>query len=358
MEQNENNQDEIIKEEPQQNKTYKEPKKKRFFQRIKDNHCIGIDLGTTNTIIYSKGEGVILREPSRIAIKKETKEVLAVGNEAKKMAGRIPENIIAISPLEKGVIADFDTTSKMIQLFIKNSCNNKKFSRLNVNVCAPYCITSVERRALTESIKNLGIKNVTLIEEPLAAAMGAGIDISEPIGSMVVDIGGGTTEIAVTSLGGIVIGVSTGIGGDMLDQSIIEYVKKEFNLLIGEKTAEIIKIEIGSVIKGLDLQLEIKGRDLLTGLPSSKIITSDNVVDAIGLEISKIISDIKQTLEKSPPELISDIITTGITLTGGGALLRGMDKLVEKETLVNVRVADNPLDCVAVGTGLSCGIIK
>lgn len=347
-----------IQEESQTSSIDIDSKEKKFFQRIKDSHCIGIDLGTTNTIIYSKGEGVILREPSRIAIRKGTRDVLAVGHEAKKMTGRTPGDIVAIRPLEKGVIADFDTTSKMIQLFIKRSCKNKRFSKLTVNVCAPYCITSVERRALIESIKSLGIKNVNLIEEPLAAAMGAGIDIAAPIGSMVVDIGGGTTETAVTSLGGIVIGVSTGIGGVALDEAIIEYVKKEFNLLIGERTAEKIKIEVGSVIKGLDLSLEIKGRDLVSGLPASKIITSDNVVDAIGVDISKITSDIKQTLEKSPPELVADIITNGITLTGGGALLRGLDELIEKETLVNVRVADNPLDCVAIGTGLSCGVLK
>lgn len=318
---------------------------------------IGIDLGTANTIVYSDGK-VLLREPSVVALYTDTGEILAAGEDAKQMIGRTPGNIIAMHPLKNGVIADFDITCAMIQYYIKKGCGKGRLSNVDVNICAPYGVTDVEKNAIRESVGRLGVKNVTLIEEPLAAAIGAGLPVSEPLGCMIVDIGGGTTETAVISLGGIVVGVSTRIGGDVLDESIMAYIKKEYNLLIGEKTAETLKIKIGTVDEKRKDELEIRGRDLITGLPASKVITSKEVFEAIRANISEMIQDIKITLEKAPPELASDIISNGITLTGGGALLNGLPKLIEKEALVPVKIAPNPLDCVAIGTGLSLSAEK
>lgn len=323
-----------------------------FKERKKLSRCIGIDLGTANTIVYTNGE-IVLREPSVVAVNSKTKEILAVGEEAKRMLGRTPASIVALNPLEGGVIADYDIACNMIKYFLKKACGKNKLSKLTVNICAPYGVTDVEKRAIKDSIVNLGVKNVSLIEEPLAAAIGAGLEVAEPIGSMVVDIGGGTTETAIISLGGIVLGVSTRVGGRVLDESIANYVKKKHNLLIGERTAEKLKLEIGTVDQNRNISMEVNGRDLLNGLPSSRLITSLDVYEAIKGNVEDIIVDIKATLEKCPPELISDILTNGITLSGGGALLHGIRELLEKETLIPVQMAKAPLDCVAIGTGIA-----
>lgn len=351
--------DKIEKVEIQQEKKVeceekKDVKKFSLFKKDKRVQRIGIDLGTANTILYSNGK-IILREPSVVALHRESGEMLAAGSEAKKMIGRTPGSIVAINPLRSGVIANFDITCRMIEFFLKKACG-RRLARYTVRVCAPYGITDVEKRAIKESILTLGVKNVSLIEEPLAAAIGANLKVSEPTGSMVVDIGGGTTETAMISLGGIVTGISTRIGGDVLDESIVAYVRKHYNLLIAEKMAERLKMKIGTVDENRKDEMEIRGRDLVTGLPSSRIITSANVFEAIKGDVFELIQDIKATLEKSPPELASDIICNGIVLTGGGALLDGLDRLIERETLVPVRVAENPLDCVAIGTGLSLDV--
>ncbi|MCX7884472.1 MAG: rod shape-determining protein [Caloramator sp.] len=316
---------------------------------------MGIDLGTANTLVYVKGKGIILREPSVVAIKNDnTKAVLAVGNEAKEMIGRTPGNIVAIRPLKDGVIADFDITQTMLKMFIKKVTNNSSFVRPRIVVCFPSGVTEVEKRAIEEATKQAGASEVYLMEEPMAAAIGAGLPVSEPTGSMVVDIGGGTTEVAVISLGGIVTSKSLRIAGDELDQSIVTYIKKEYNLMIGERTAEQIKITIGSAFpKEEEKTMEIKGRDLITGLPKIITITSQEIREAIKEPVESIIDSIKSTLEKTPPELAADIMDKGIMITGGGALLQGLDELINKETHMPVRIAENPLDCVALGAGKS-----
>lgn len=316
---------------------------------------MGIDLGTANTLIYVKGKGIILREPSVVAIKNDnSKAVLAVGNEAKEMIGRTPGNIVAIRPLKDGVIADFDVTQTMLKMFIKKVTNNSTFVRPRIVVCFPSGVTEVEKRAIEEATKQAGASEVYLMEEPMAAAIGAGLPVSEPTGSMVVDIGGGTTEVAVISLGGIVTSKSLRIAGDELDQSIVTYIKKEYNLMIGERTAEQIKMEIGSAFpKDEEKTMEIKGRDLITGLPKIITITSDEIREAIKEPVAAIIDAIKSTLEKTPPELAADIMDKGIMITGGGALLQGFDELIKKETHMPVHIAENPLDCVALGAGKS-----
>ncbi|QCX32493.1 rod shape-determining protein [Caloramator sp. E03] len=316
---------------------------------------MGIDLGTANTLIYVKGKGIILREPSVVAIKNDnSKAVLAVGNEAKEMIGRTPGNIVAIRPLKDGVIADFDITQTMLKMFIKKVTNNSTFVRPRIVVCFPSGVTEVEKRAIEEATKQAGASEVYLMEEPMAAAIGAGLPVSEPTGSMVVDIGGGTTEVAVISLGGIVTSKSLRIAGDELDQSIVTYVKKEYNLMIGERTAEQIKMEIGSAFpREEEKTMEIKGRDLVTGLPKIITITSEEIREAIKEPVSAIIDAIKSTLEKTPPELAADIMDKGIMITGGGALLQGLDQLINRETHMPVHIAENPLDCVALGAGKS-----
>ncbi|SKA94520.1 rod shape-determining protein MreB [Caloramator quimbayensis] len=316
---------------------------------------MGIDLGTANTLVYVKGKGIILREPSVVAIKNDnTKAVLAVGNEAKEMIGRTPGNIVAIRPLKDGVIADFDITQTMLKMFIKKVTNNSSFVRPRIVVCFPSGVTEVEKRAIEEATKQAGASEVYLMEEPMAAAIGAGLPVSEPTGSMVVDIGGGTTEVAVISLGGIVTSKSLRIAGDELDQSVVTYIKKEYNLMIGERTAEQIKITIGSAFpREEEKTMEIKGRDLITGLPKIITITSQEIREAIKEPVSAIIDSIKSTLEKTPPELAADIMDKGIMITGGGALLQGLDELINKETHMPVRIADSPLDCVALGAGKS-----
>lgn len=319
-----------------------------FFSSSKD---IGIDLGTANTLVFVKGKGIVLREPSVVAINSNTKKPLAVGREAKLMIGRTPGNIIAIRPLKDGVIADFDTAQMMIKSFIEKGIS-KGVKRPRIIVCYPSGVTEVEKRAIEEASRLAGASDVVLMEEPMAAAIGAGLPVSEPTGSMIVDIGGGTTEVAIISLGGIVTSKSLRIAGDEFDQSIIAYVKKEHSLMIGERTAEQIKMEIGSAYKVEDEKtMEIKGRDLITGLPKTVTISEDQVREALKEPVSSIVEAIKTTLEKTPPELAADIMDKGIMLAGGGALLQGLDILIEKETNMPVHIAETPLDCVVLGAG-------
>ncbi|PWM22188.1 MAG: rod shape-determining protein [Oscillospiraceae bacterium] len=313
---------------------------------------IGMDLGTANTLVFMKGKGIILREPSVVAVDTRKDEVLYVGQEAKEVIGKTPGSIVAMRPLKDGVIADFDITANMMQRFIKKVCGNSIFSHPNIIICIPSGVTDVERRAVREAALAAGGRHVSIIEEPMAAAIGAGLPVAEATGSMVVDIGGGTSEVAVISLGGIVTARSVRIGGDAFDSAIIQYIKRKYNLLIGERTAEQIKIEIGSAYPFENEQpQEIKGRNLVDGLPKSITIEPYEIREALSDAISQVLDAIKSTLERTPPELAADIIDHGITLTGGGALLRGLDALISKETGINVHIAENPLDCVAVGTG-------
>lgn len=314
---------------------------------------IGIDLGTANTLVHMKGKGIIVREPSVVAIDKFENRVLAVGNEAKEMLGRTPGNIVAIRPMKDGVIADFDVTQEMIKYFIKKAYSgSKKIFKPRVVVCVPSGITDVEKRAVEESVIEAGAKDVCLIEEPMAAAIGAGLPVEEPSGSMVVDIGGGTTEVAVISLGGIVTSKSIRIAGNALDNAIISFIKKEYNLNIGDRTAEEIKLTVGSAYKyNNESDYDVRGRDMVSGLPKNIRISAGEIREAMSENISEMIEAIKFTLEKTPPELASDIMESGIVLTGGGALIRGLDKLIEQCTGIPVYIAENPLDCVALGTG-------
>lgn len=313
---------------------------------------IGIDLGTANTLVYIKDKGVILREPSVVAINNHTGQVLAVGLDAKQMIGRTPGNITAIRPLKDGVIADFETTQAMLKYFIRKAVGNKPLSKPRVIICVPSGVTEVEKRAVVDSAMSAGAKEAFLIEEPMASAIGAGLPVEEPYGSMVVDIGGGTSEVAVISLGGVVVSRSLRIAGDELDDAIIHYIKKEYNLMIGERTAEAIKIKIGSAYPlEEELTHNISGRDLVTGLPKELSISSMEIREALKEPVNAIVDSIKYTLEKTPPELASDIMERGIMLAGGGALLMGLDKLISEETGIPVFIAEQPLDCVVLGTG-------
>ena len=316
---------------------------------------IGIDLGTANTLIFMKGKGIIMREPSVVAVDTRNYTVRCVGREAKEVIGRTPGSITAVRPLKDGVIADFDITAAMLQEFIKKAIKSVRgafFFRPRIVICIPYGVTDVERRAVKEASFKAGAKQVSIIEEPMAAAIGADLPVAEATGSMVVDIGGGTTEVAVISLGGIVASRSVRVAGDELDISIINYIKKRYNLLIGERTAEDIKIQIGSAFPYEDEEtFEVKGRNLIDGLPKNIFITPEEIRQAIADPISSILDAIRTTLERTPPELSADIIDHGITLTGGGALLRGLDALITQETGMPVYIAENPLDCVAIGTG-------
>lgn len=316
------------------------------------NKSIGVDLGTANTLVFMKGKGVIMREPSVVAVDTKNDTVKFVGNEAKAVIGKTPGSITVVRPLKDGVIADFDVTAAMLRIFIKKACGSSLIFKPTVIICIPSGVTEVERRAVREASINAGAGYVMIIEEPMAAAIGAGLPVQEATGSMVVDIGGGTSEVAVISLNGIVASRSVRTGGDEFDQAIINYIKKKFNLLIGESSAERIKIEVGTAYKlDEELKLEVKGRNLINGLPKNCEISSEDVREALSESLEKVIEAIKETLERTPPELAADIIDRGITLTGGGALLRGLDKLVCAETGIDVHVAENPLDCVANGTG-------
>jgi rod shape-determining protein MreB len=315
---------------------------------------IGIDLGTANILVFRRGKGIVLNEPSVVAISSKQGKVLAVGNEAREMLGRTPGNITAIRPLKDGVIADYTTTLKMLHYIINKTCGTRFPIRLRPTtlVCVPSGVTNVERRAVIQAAKEAGSGNAMTIEEPMAAAIGAGLPISSPGGNMVVDIGGGTSDIAVISLGGIVLSQSLRLGGNKLDEAIIRHIRNTYNLMIGEPTAEEIKIRIGSAFPlATELRMEIRGRDLVAGLPKTVEITSEEIREALNEPVKQLAEKLCSVLEETPPELGSDIIERGITLTGGGALLRGLDKLLFTVTDIPVRVADNALNCVALGTG-------
>ena len=313
---------------------------------------MAVDLGTANTLVYVRGKGIVLNEPSVVAIDKTTGAVLAVGLEAKRMIGRTPGNIVAIRPLRDGVIADFDTTERMLRYFIQRVHKRRFLARPRVIVGVPSGITGVEQRAVEEAAEQAGARSAHLIEEPMAAAIGSELPIYEPSGNMVVDIGGGTTEVAVISLGGIVASESIRIGGDEHDEAIIAYMKREHNLMLGERTSEEIKIEIGSAYPlNQEEQAEVRGRDLITGLPKTLVVSSQEIRVAIEEPVTAIIDAVKATLDKTPPELSSDIMDRGIVLTGGGALLRGLDERLRQETGMPVHIAEQPLDCVAIGAG-------
>ncbi|MBP2659600.1 MAG: cell shape determining protein, MreB/Mrl family [Firmicutes bacterium] len=313
---------------------------------------IGVDLGTANVLVYIKGKGIVLREPSVVAIDRDSNTVLAVGEEARRMLGRTPGNIIAIRPLREGVIADYDTTETMLRHFISKVVPKNFFFKPRIMVCIPSGVTTVEKRAVLEAAVQAGAKKTYLIEEPLAAALGAGLDISEPFGSMVVDIGGGTTDVAVLSLGGIVVSESLRVGGDKFDEALVRYVKREYNVMIGERTAEQIKVTIGTaLVSGRNESMEIRGRDLVSGLPKTLRITSAETFEALNESVSLIVQRVKTVLEITPPELSSDIMDRGIVMTGGGSMLYGLDKLIQQETGIPTYLAEDPLSCVALGTG-------
>lgn len=313
---------------------------------------IGIDLGTATVVACVKGKGIVLREPSVVAINKDTKEVLAVGKEARKMIGRTPSNIEAIRPLKDGVISSFTATSKMLKYFINKACSKNKFGGFRMMICVPSQITEVEKRAVIDVAMQTGAKKAYLIEEPVAAAIGAGIDIAKPCGNLVVDIGGGTTDIAVISIGGSVISTSLKIAGDKFDKNIIKYIKKKYNVLIGERTAEEIKIQIGCVYpRKEDISMEARGRNLENGLPVTIKIKSSETMEALIEPAMQIVEAVKGVLEKTPPELTADISDKGIYMTGGGSLLYGLDKLLHETTGINVMIAQDAISCVAIGTG-------
>ena len=313
---------------------------------------IGIDLGTANVLIYVKGEGIVLNEPSVVAYDEENHKLLAVGSEARDMLGRTPGKVKAIRPLKDGVIADFETTEIMLDYFIKKVLGKNIFVRPKIVICCPTNITGVEKNAIREAAEKTGAKRVYIEEEPKAAALGAGLEISAPSGSMVVDIGGGTTDIAVLSLGGIVSSASIKVAGNTFDKDITKYIKDKYKLLIGERTAEEIKIQIGTVFNETNEKMDVKGRNLVTGLPHTIHVTSSEIKDALSDGAFSIVRTVKNVLEQTPPELSADIIEKGIVLTGGGALLNGLDSLLAKELKVPVRIAESPLSCVAEGTGV------
>ncbi|ABX32123.1 cell shape determining protein, MreB/Mrl family [Petrotoga mobilis SJ95] len=316
---------------------------------------LGIDLGTANTLVYMKGKGIILNEPSVIAINKDTSELLKVGKEAKKMIGKTPANIIAIRPLKEGVIADYNVAMTMLKYFINTALNGFSFFKPMVVVGIPTDATQVERNALREAALDAGSSKAFLIEEAMATAIGAGLDVEEPSGNMIVDIGGGTTEIAVISLGNIVLSKSIRVAGDLIDQEIINHIKSKYNMVIGEKTAERIKIEIGNVFDSPqynDLSMEVIGLDVLSGLPKSVTITGSEIRNAMRIPVNKIVENIKLAIEETPPELLYDIVNRGIFLAGGGALIKGIKELLERETLIRVVIADDPITCVARGAGM------
>lgn len=314
---------------------------------------IGIDLGTATTLVYVKGEGIVLCEPSVVAIEKNKNSVLAVGTEAKRMLGRTPGNIIAIRPMKDGVIADFDVTQMMLKYFINKAHGNRRwFFRPRIVISVPSGITEVERRAVRESAHQAGAREVYLIEEPMAAAIGAGLPVTEPSGNMVIDIGGGTTEVAVISLGGIVVSETVRVAGDEMDEAIVHHIKRKYNLMIGERTAEEIKIKIGSACElPEEKRMLIKGRDLVAGLPRTIEISSEEIREALMEPVLTIVNVVKSTLERTPPELAADLVDSGIVMAGGGSQLRGLDKLLQKETGLPVRLAENPETAIVLGTG-------
>lgn len=324
-----------------------------MFSFTKD---VAIDLGTANTLVSIKGKGIVMREPSVVALDVQTDAVIAVGKEAKEMIGRTPDSIVAVRPLKDGVIADFDITASMLKHFIRKVVKPGVFSKPRIIICMPSGVTEVERNAVEDAAYQAGGKQVELVEEPMAAAIGAGMPVDEPVGSLVVDIGGGTSEVAVISLGDIVTSCSVRVAGDKFDEAIINYIKKEYNLIIGERTAESIKISIGSAFPYEDEQtMLVKGRNMVDGLPKDVTVSASEIRDALAEPLMVIVEAVKTTLEKTPPELSADIIDSGIMLTGGGALLRGIDMLVMQQTGMPVHIADKPLECVAIGAGKRLG---
>ncbi len=313
---------------------------------------IGIDLGTASILVYIKGKGVVLKEPSVVAFDRNTNEIKAIGEEARLMIGRTPGNIVAVRPLRQGVISDYTITEKMIRYFIQKAVGKRTFRKPRICVCVPSQITEVERKAVEDATYNAGAREVFLIEEPVAAAIGAGIDIAKPCGNMVVDIGGGTTDVAVISLGGTVVSESLKLAGDDFDEAIVRYMRKKHNLLIGERTAEEIKIKIGTCYKRADeLTIDVRGRNLVTGLPRIITLTSDETLEALREPANQIGESVHNVLEKTPPELSADISDRGLVLTGGGALLHGLEQLIEEKTGISTMTAEDPMTCVAVGTG-------
>jgi len=325
-----------------------------IFRRLPGlfSHDMAIDLGTANTLVYVKGQGIVLSEPSVVAVNKDTDKVRAVGNEAKNMIGRTPGNIVAIRPMKDGVIADFEIAEEMLRYFIQKVHNRKRLVWPRVAISVPSGITPVERRAVTESAMQAGAKQVFTIEEPMAAAIGAGLPVQEPQGCMIVDIGGGTTEVAVISLGGIVFSKSVRVAGDEMDQAIIQHLKRTYNMMVGERTAEEIKIAIGSAFQlKEELEIQVKGRDQVMGLPKVITITSEEIRESLREPVSAIVDAVRVTLERTPPELSADIVDRGVVLAGGGALLRGLDQLLSKETGLHVMAAEDPLTAVVMGAG-------
>ncbi len=313
---------------------------------------VGIDLGTANVLVYIKGKGIVLNEPSVVAINNDTDEILAVGEEAKQMLGRTPANIVAVRPLKDGVVSDYDITERMLKYFIRKTCGSGRFFKPRIMVCVPSGVTEVEKRAVREAANQAGGKDVYLMEEPVAAAIGAGLDISKPDGIMVIDIGGGTTDIAVISLGGIVASTSVKMAGDKFDEAIITYMRKNHKLYIGERMAEELKVKIGTAFpREESISMECRGRDLVTGLPKSVDVTSEEMMDALEEPLHTICEAVHNVLERTPPELSADISNSGIMLTGGGALLCGIDKRIEDRTGIKVLIAEDPKSCVAIGTG-------
>ncbi len=313
---------------------------------------VGIDLGTANTLVYVRGKGIVVNEPSIVAVDRQTQQVLAIGNEAKEMLGRTPEDVMTIRPLKDGVIADFEKTEEMLRAFIRKVQNNRLFGRPRIVICVPSGITEVEKRAVRDSAESAGAREVFLIAEPMAAAIGIGLPVELPVGNMVIDVGGGTSEIAVIALSGIVASTSIRVGGDEMDRAIVQFLKKKYNLLIGERTAEQIKIEIASATE-IDPELEtrVKGRDLVGGIPKTIILSSSEVREALSEPIAQIVDAVRISLERTPPELAADILDRGIILSGGGALLRGLDQRLREETNLPINVVEDPLTCVVRGTG-------
>lgn len=313
---------------------------------------VGIDLGTANVLVYIKGKGIVLCEPSVVAINNDTDEILAVGEEARQMLGRTPANIVAIRPLRDGVVSDYDITERMLKYFIRKTCGSSRFFKPRIMVCVPSGVTEVEKRAVREAAEQAGGKDVFLMEEPVAAAIGAGIDISKPDGAMVIDIGGGTTDIAVISLGGIVASTSVKMAGDKFDEAIVKYMRKAHKLYIGERTAEDLKLTIGTAFPREEAVIkECRGRDLVTGLPKSVDVSSEEIMAALEEPLHEICEAVHNVLERTPPELAADISNAGIVVTGGGALLYGIDKRIEDRTGIKVIIAEDPKSCVAIGTG-------
>lgn len=328
----------------------KEMEKER--SRIMNSTDIGIDLGTASILVYVKGKGVVLKEPSVVAFDRDTNKIKAIGEEARLMLGRTPGNVVAIRPLRKGVISDYTVTEQMLKYFIQKAIGRMSFRKPRISVCVPSSITEVEKKAVEDATYQAGAREVSIIEEPIAAAIGAGIDISRPCGNMIVDIGGGTCDVAVISLDGIVVSTSIKVAGDDFDEAIIRYVRKKHNLLIGERTAEDIKINIGTAIQRPDQKvMEVRGRDLITGLPKTVRVTSEETRDALKEATSQIVEAVHSVLERTPPELAADVVDRGIVLTGGGSLLSGLEELIEEKTGINTVTAEDPMTAVAIGTG-------